>query len=64
MWIEIKKVQNLMMAEMWKDFFESEGVPTRLLPDSGEAMGQESAAYRVLVPQDKEHVIEEILRKL
>ncbi|UCH42806.1 MAG: hypothetical protein JSW16_08370 [Dehalococcoidales bacterium] len=64
MWIEIKKVQNLMMAEMWKDFFESEGVPTRLLPASGEAMGQESAAYRVLVPQDKEHVIEEILRKL
>ena len=64
MWIEIKRAQNLIMAEMWKDLFESEGVPTHLLPASGEPMGQETAVYRVLVPQDKEHVIEEILRKL
>ena len=64
MWTEVKKTQNLMMAEMWKEFFEGEGIPTRILPASGEPMGQESAIYRILVPEDKKHVIEEVLRKL
>jgi len=53
-----------MMAEMWKELFEGEGIPTRILPVSGEAPGSELTAYRVLVPQDKEHIIEEVLRKL
>ena len=64
MWAEVKKAQNLMMAEMWKELFEGEGIPTRILPASGEPMGQELATYRVLVPEDKNHVIEEVLRKL
>ncbi len=64
MWVEIKKAPNLMMAEMWKELFEGEGIPTRIMPVSGEPIGQESAVYRILVPQDKEHVIEEVLRKL
>jgi len=64
MWVEIKKAQNLMMAEMWKELFEGEGIPTRILPASGEPMGQELAVYRILVPEDKKHVIEEVLRKL
>jgi len=64
MWVEIKKAHNLMTAEMWKELFEGEGIPTRILPASGEPMGQELAVYRILVPQDKEHVIEEVLRKL
>ena len=64
MWIEIKKANSLMMAEMWKELFEGEGIPTRILPASGEPIGQESATYRVLVPKDKQHVINEVLRKL
>jgi hypothetical protein len=32
MWIEIKKVNNLMLAEMWKELFEGEGIPTRIWP--------------------------------
>jgi len=64
MWVEIKKAQNLMIAEMWKELFEGEGIPTRILPASGEPMGQELAVYRILVPEDKKHVIEEVLRKL
>ena len=64
MWTEVKKAQNLMVAEMWKELFEGEGIPARILPASGEPMGQESATYRVLVPKDKEHIIEEVLRKL
>ena len=64
MWVEVKKANNLMMAEMWKELFEGEGVPTRILPASGLPMGQELAPYRVLIPEDKKHVIEEVLRKL
>jgi hypothetical protein len=64
MWIEVKSAQNLVLAEMWKELFEGEGIPTRILPASGKPIGQESATYRILVPQDKEHVIQEVLRKL
>ena len=64
MWVEIKKAKSLMIAETWKELFEGEGIPTRILPASGESMGQELADYRILVPEDKKHVIEEVLRKL
>jgi hypothetical protein len=64
MWVEIKKVPTLMLAEMWKEYFEGEGIPTHILPESGLPIGQETATYRVLVPQDRQHVVDEILRKL
>ncbi len=64
MWVEVKKAPNLMMAEMWKELFEGEGIPTRIMPASGEAPGRELVTYRVLVPEDKEHIIEEVLKKL
>jgi hypothetical protein len=64
MWVEIKKARNLMIAEMWKELFEGEGIPTRILPVSGVPVGQELATYRILVPEDKKHVVEEVLRKL
>ncbi len=64
MWTEVKRAQNLMTAEMWKELFEGEGIPTRILPVSGAPIGQESAAYRILVPEDKEHIISEVVRKL
>jgi hypothetical protein len=60
MWVEIKKENSLTAARKWKELFEDEGIPTRLLPPKGEEMG----TYRVLVPRDKEHVIQEVLRKL
>ena len=52
-----------MIAEMWKEFFEGEGIPTRILPEEIESHGQECASYRVLIPEEKKHVVEEILRK-
>ena len=64
MWVEVRKAQSLMIAEMWKEFFEGEGIPTRILPDSAEPIGQESATYRILVPKDKQNVASEVLRKL
>lgn len=64
MWVEIKKVRSLMLAEMWQEFFEGEGIPARIMPESGLPIGQETATYKVYVPDDKKHVIDEILRKL
>lgn len=64
MWVEVKKAKTLIIAEAWKELFEGEGVPTRILPEDGAARDQEFATYRVLVPRDKQHVINEVLRKL
>ena len=76
MWVEIKKANNLMLAEMWKELFEGEGIPTRIWPvrrslgaleggpSAGLPIGQEFATYSVQVPRDKVHVIEDVLRKL
>ena len=62
MWIEFKTVPNLISAEMWKELFEAEGIPTRILPEGSEV--GEKAKYRVLVPELKKHLIEDILRKI
>ena len=62
MWVEFKTVPNLMTAEMWKELFEAEGIPTRILPEGSEV--GEKAKYRVLVPELKKHLIEDILRKI
>lgn len=62
MWTEIKIAPNLMIAEMWKELFEAEGIPIRLLPESPGT--GERASYRVLVPELKKHLIEEILKKV
>lgn len=64
MWVEVKKAQTLTIAEMWKDAFEGEGVPARIMPVTGLPIGREIAAYSIMVPQDKEHVIKDVLRKL
>jgi len=53
-----------MIAEMWKEFFEGEGIPTRLLPDTGKLEMKESAPYKIYVSQERLHVVEEVLRKL
>jgi hypothetical protein len=64
MWAEVRQAPNLMMAEMWKELFEGEGVPTQILPVAGGAPNRELAAYRILVPKDRQHLIQEILRKV
>ena len=64
MWVEIKKTKQLMTAEMWKELFEGEGIPTRIMPESGGPPVREFTSYRILVPEDKKHIIEEVLRKL
>ena len=65
MWVDYKRAPNLMIAEMWKDILEGEGLPTKLLPAEGDIRTWgERVPFRVLVPKGREHVADEILRKL
>ena len=53
-----------MLAEMWKEYFEGEGIPARIMPEKGLPSGRELADYRILIPEDKKPIIDEVLRKL
>ena len=53
-----------MVAQMWKDVLEGEGLPTKILPEGNISNWGERTPFRVLVPMDREHVADEILRKL
>ena len=64
MWVEYKRVPNLMMAEMWLEILEGEGLPVRLLPEGNITSYGEQVPFRVMVPRGREHVADEILRKL
>jgi len=64
MWVQYKEAPNLMIAEMWKDILEGEGLPTRLLPQGDISEWAETSPFRVMVPRGREHVADEIMRKL
>jgi hypothetical protein len=64
LWTEIKKAPNLMVAEMWKEFFEGEGIPTQIVPLGGGPPTRELVEYQILVPADKHSMIKEVLRTL
>jgi hypothetical protein len=64
MWTEFKRVTNLITAEMWKEVFEGEGLPVRILNDGDILDWSERSTFRIMVPRGREHVAEEILRKL
>jgi len=64
MWVDYKKVPNLLTAEMWKDVLEGDGLPTKILPEGDIRDWGERVPFRVLVPKGREHVADEILRKL
>jgi hypothetical protein len=64
MWIDYSTAPNLMIAEMWKYILEGEGLPTRILPKGNILDWSETTAYRIMVPDGREHVADEILRKL
>jgi len=64
MWVQVKSATNLIIAEMWKELFEGEGIPTRILPEPEKLGAGELTSYRILVSQERVHVVEEVLRKL
>ena len=64
MWVEYMTASNLMIAEMWKDVLEGDGLPTKILPDGDILTWGERVAFKINVPKGREHVADEILRKL
>lgn len=64
MWIDYKEVNNLLVAEMWKSLLEGEGLPAKILPLGDILDWSETSKFRLLVPKGREHVADEILRKL
>ena len=60
MWVDYKKAPNLMIAEMWKDVLEGDGLPTKILPEGDIITWGERVPFRVLVPKGREHVADEI----
>ncbi|MDP6070872.1 MAG: hypothetical protein QGG34_04805 [SAR202 cluster bacterium] len=64
MWVEYRTVPNLMIAEMWKDVLEGDGLPTKILPVGDILTWGERVPFKIYVPKGREHVADEILRKL
>jgi hypothetical protein len=64
MWVDYMKAPNLIMAEMWKLILQGEGLPTQLLPEEDILNWGEQVAFRIMVPRGREHVADEIIRKL
>ncbi len=59
------KAPNLMVAELWKEFFDAEMVTALIAPESTDWEGLSAdQPRRIMVPLDKKHVAEEVLRKL
>ena len=63
-WSPYKKATNLLLAEMWKELFEAEGLPTRILPEGDIRNWSETSKFIVYVPRGREHVADEIVRKI
>jgi len=63
-WVDYRRAPNLIIAEMWKDVLEGDGLPTMIIPDGDILTWGERVSFRVLVPKGREHVADEILRKL
>lgn len=64
MWVEYMTAPNLMIAEMWKDVLEGDGLPTKILPEGDILTWGERVPFKIYVPKGREHVADEILRKL
>ena len=64
MWIEYMNAPNLITAEMWKDTFEGEGLATKIMPEGEITDWAEQVSYKIYVPKGRDHVADEILRKL
>ena len=64
MWVDYMKAPNLIIAEMWKRVLEGEGLPIGLLPEGDILDWGEQVPFRIMVPRGREHVADEIIRKL
>ena len=49
---------------MWQSLLEGEGLPSKIMPNEDILDWGEAVEFRILVPKGREHVADEILRKL
>jgi hypothetical protein len=63
-WSRYRTASNLLIAEMWRELFEAEGLPCRILPEEEIRTWSETSRFVVYVPRGREHVAAEILRKI
>ena len=64
MWVEYKRTQTLKIAESWKNLLDGEGLPAMILPVGDILDWAEDVPFMVMVPKGREHVADEIIRKL
>ncbi len=64
MWVEYKRTQTLKIAESWKNLLDGEGLPAKILPVGNILDWSEEAEFMIMVPKGREHVADEIIRKL
>lgn len=64
MWVEYKRTKSLMVAESWKKVLDGEGLPAKILPVGDILDWSEDVPFMVMVPKGREHVADEIIRKL
>ena len=64
MWVEYKRTKTLKVAESWKNLLDGEGLPAKILPVGDILDWSESVPFMVMVPKGREHVADEIIRKL
>ncbi len=64
MWVEYKRTQTLKIAESWKNLLDGEGLPAKILPVGDVLDWAEDVPFMVMVPKGREHVADEIIRKL
>ncbi len=64
MWVEYKRTQTLKIAESWKNLLDGEGLPAKILPVGDILDWAEDVPFMVMVPKGREHVVDEIIRKL
>ncbi len=48
MWVDFKKAPNLMIAEMWQEILEGEGLPTNIIPEGSILDWGERVPYRIM----------------
>ena len=58
------EVKNAYIAEMWRELFNAEALSVQVVPASGWAKAAELEPYAIYIPWGKNHVAQEVLRKI
>jgi hypothetical protein len=63
MWSKLMEVRNGYSAQIWREFFNHEGVAVRIIPPL-ETDAPMTQARELWVPDSKTHVAAELMRKI